>query len=158
MCDHVAGGSSEDDSYVCVAICVTPLETLPKGFLAGEEQGCSFPLRWCGLRNNDPTGRDRVSTVSSFRSCDVRAYPFIQSQDLYKDLRISLIDRLTDKEPLVRAHSVAALSKLALSEDPDDLDEDGEPTLHHLLNNLLKDPAAYVCLNFCSIWLIDFPL
>lgn len=65
------------------------------------------------------------------------------SQDLYKELRTSLIERLLDKEHLVRAHGVAALSKLAMSEDPDDLDEDDEPILHYLLSSLIQDPAAY---------------
>lgn len=65
---------------------------------------------------------------------------------MYKELRASLVDRLLDKESLVRVHAVSSLSKLAMSEDPDDLDEEDEPILSHLGNSLLSDPAPYVIL------------
>ena len=52
-----------------------------------------------------------------------------------------MTERLRDKEPLIRAHCVAALSKIAASEDPDDLEDDEEPLLTLLLHSLFYDPA-----------------
>ncbi|KAI8971320.1 nuclear condensing complex subunit [Trametes punicea] len=49
-------------------------------------------------------------------------------EDLYTDLRATLLERLRDKEPTVRTQAVIALSKLSFSEDPSEL-EDGEPTI-----------------------------
>ncbi|THH04392.1 hypothetical protein EW145_g5551 [Phellinidium pouzarii] len=65
-------------------------------------------------------------------------------QDLYAELREALSERLSDKEPLIRAHSVAALSKLAMSEDPDDLEDADQPIVTSLLTSLFYDPAAEV--------------
>ncbi|EJC98309.1 uncharacterized protein FOMMEDRAFT_96961 [Fomitiporia mediterranea MF3/22] len=65
-------------------------------------------------------------------------------QDLYAELRTSLLERLADKEPLVRVHSVVALSLLAASEDPYDLEDDEPPILNSLLTTLYYDPAAEV--------------
>ena len=42
------------------------------------------------------------------------------SEDAYTALREVLLERLGDKEPLVRVQAVIALSKLCGSEDPDD--------------------------------------
>ena len=61
---------------------------------------------------------------------------------MYTELRASLLERLSDKEPLVRVHSVASLSLLAASEDPYDLDDDEPPILNSLLEVLFYDPAA----------------
>ncbi|KAH8108765.1 nuclear condensing complex subunit [Phellopilus nigrolimitatus] len=65
-------------------------------------------------------------------------------QDLYSELRTSLLERLCDKESLVRAHCVAALSKLATSEDPNDLEDDEQPIVTSLLDRLFYDPAVEV--------------
>ncbi|KAI5122625.1 hypothetical protein M0805_008714 [Coniferiporia weirii] len=65
-------------------------------------------------------------------------------QDLYAELRAALLERLLDKESLVRAYSVVALSKLAMSEDPDDLEDDERPIVSTLLTSLFYDPAAEV--------------
>lgn len=66
---------------------------------------------------------------------------------MYNELRTALLDRLTDKEAIIRAHAVIALSKLVGSEDP----EDGERSiLHTLLESLEKDPAPYVHFFFLS--------
>ena len=56
------------------------------------------------------------------------------------DLRTGLLERLHDKESFIRSASVAALSKLAGSEDPNDVD-DGKPILAYLLESLCHDPA-----------------
>lgn len=65
------------------------------------------------------------------------------SQEVYVELRAALLERLYDKEPLIRAHCVVAMSKLALSEDPKELDEDEQPLLVCLLTSLCCDPAVY---------------
>ncbi|TDL22782.1 hypothetical protein BD410DRAFT_722164 [Rickenella mellea] len=62
-------------------------------------------------------------------------------EDLYKTLRSGLLDRLQDKESLVRTHAVVTLCKLAMSDDPEDLDEDEQPILVCLLDSLCCDPA-----------------
>ncbi|KAH9887359.1 nuclear condensing complex subunit, partial [Cubamyces lactineus] len=59
-------------------------------------------------------------------------------EDLYTNLRATLLDRLRDKEPTVRTQAVIALSKLAFSEDPSELEE-GEPSI---LDSIL-DTMAY---------------
>ncbi|KAJ8457735.1 hypothetical protein ONZ51_g11351 [Trametes cubensis] len=59
-------------------------------------------------------------------------------EDLYAKLRATLLDRLRDKEPTVRTQAVIALSKLAFSEVPSELEE-GEPSI---LDSIL-DTMAY---------------
>ncbi|KAI0360255.1 ARM repeat-containing protein [Trametes cingulata] len=59
-------------------------------------------------------------------------------EDLYTNLRATLLDRLRDKEPTVRTQAVIALSRLSYSEDPSEL-ADGEPTI---LETIL-DAMAY---------------
>ncbi|KAL5523223.1 YCG1_2 [Sanghuangporus sanghuang] len=65
-------------------------------------------------------------------------------QDLYAELRAALLERLADKEPLVRVYSVTALSILASSEDPYDLDDDEPPIINSLISSLYYDTAAEV--------------
>ena len=67
----------------------------------------------------------------------------IHSQDVYNELRSCLLERLHDKESLVRANCAIALCKLSASEDPEEVEEDG-PILSHLMGSLLYDPATYV--------------
>ncbi|KAF4618520.1 hypothetical protein D9613_009993 [Agrocybe pediades] len=65
-------------------------------------------------------------------------------EDAYKELRDALIQRLNDKETIIRTHAVIALAKLVESEDPDEL-EDGQPTiLQTLLDTVVTDPAPEV--------------
>ncbi|KAI0363430.1 ARM repeat-containing protein [Pilatotrama ljubarskyi] len=59
-------------------------------------------------------------------------------EDLYTDLRATLLARLNDKEPTVRTQAVIALSKLSYSEDPSELAQ-GEPSI---LDTIL-DAMAY---------------
>ena len=66
---------------------------------------------------------------------------FLSSTDMYAELKTSLIGRLADKEYLVRTYAVTALCKLAASEDVDDLEDDEEPIIMHLLSHLFEDPA-----------------
>ena len=69
----------------------------------------------------------------------------LHSQDLYAELRAALLERLVDKEPLVRVYAVTALSTLASSEDPYDLDDDEPPIINSLIETLHYDAAACVC-------------
>lgn len=69
------------------------------------------------------------------------------SEDMYDILRDSLIGRLCDKETIIRAYAVVALSKLVGSEDPNEA-EQGEKTIQEvLLEVMCCDPAAYVPLS-----------
>ena len=63
---------------------------------------------------------------------------------MYAELKSALLERLCDKEHLVRALAVTSLSKLAASEDVDDLEDDEEPIVMSLLNHLFEDPAPEV--------------
>ncbi|KAI0073119.1 hypothetical protein K474DRAFT_1603932 [Panus rudis PR-1116 ss-1] len=65
-------------------------------------------------------------------------------EDMYETLRTRLMERSRDKEAYIRAHAIAALSKLLAGEDPDELAE-GEPSiLDTLLDCLCYDPAYEV--------------
>jgi condensin complex subunit 3 len=68
----------------------------------------------------------------------------LNSEDLYSVLRANLIERVSDKESLIRSHAVVALSKLAGSEDPSEVEQDEQTILEVLLDALRSDPAAYV--------------
>ena len=71
------------------------------------------------------------------------------------DLRTSLIERLHDKETPVRSSAIVALSKLAGSEDPEEVEQDSS-ILSHLLERLCNDPAP--CVNLSNdIFISDFP-
>ncbi|KIM46792.1 hypothetical protein M413DRAFT_23143 [Hebeloma cylindrosporum] len=65
-------------------------------------------------------------------------------EDTYTELRDALMDRLNDKETIIRAHAVIALSKLIGSEDPDEADQGEETILQTLLEAISTDPAAEV--------------
>ncbi|TBU47907.1 nuclear condensing complex subunit [Dichomitus squalens] len=65
-------------------------------------------------------------------------------EDLYAELRAALLDRLRDKEPSVRSYAVLALSKLAISEETAELDEDEPTILDMLIETMTYDPAAEV--------------
>lgn len=63
-------------------------------------------------------------------------------EDMYSMLRDNLMDRLSDKEPLIRSHAVAALSKLVGTEDPDEVEEGEKSILEILLDVVSSDSAA----------------
>ena len=63
---------------------------------------------------------------------------------MYSMLRDNLMDRLFDKEPLIRSHAVAALSKLVGTEDPDEVEEGEKSILEILLDVVSSDTAACV--------------
>ncbi|KIJ59925.1 hypothetical protein HYDPIDRAFT_99639 [Hydnomerulius pinastri MD-312] len=65
-------------------------------------------------------------------------------EEVYKMLRSALIDRVHDKETLIRVQAVVALSKLCGSEDPSDVEEDEQTAIDVLLDTLSCDPAAEV--------------
>lgn len=75
------------------------------------------------------------------------------SDDAYKSLKRSLLDRVNDKESTVRMQAVVALSKLqdadaaGESDDDDSEDEDEEEILgvaELLIDVLSHDPAPFV--------------
>ncbi|KAK0203511.1 nuclear condensing complex subunit [Desarmillaria ectypa] len=65
-------------------------------------------------------------------------------EDIYGILRDGLIERICDKEPLIRSHAVVALSKLAGTEDPDELEDDERTILELLLDVVTYDQSAEV--------------
>ncbi|RDB27802.1 Condensin complex subunit 3 [Hypsizygus marmoreus] len=58
-------------------------------------------------------------------------------EDTYNLLRDGLMERICDKESLIRAHAVTALSKLIGSEDPDEV-EPGEKTILEVLLDVIS--------------------
>ena len=66
------------------------------------------------------------------------------SEDAYNELRSSLIQRLYDKETIIRIHVVIALSKFVGTESPDEIEQGEQTILQMLLDTISIDPAAYV--------------
>lgn len=66
------------------------------------------------------------------------------SEDTYNELRVSLIQRLYDKETFIRVHAIIALSKLVGTESPDEIEQEEQTILQTLLDIISTDPAAYV--------------
>jgi len=66
------------------------------------------------------------------------------SEDAYNELRSSLIQRLYDKETIIRVHVIIALSKLVGTESPDEIEQGERTILQMLLDIISTDPAAYV--------------
>ncbi|KAJ3509746.1 hypothetical protein NLJ89_g5062 [Agrocybe chaxingu] len=65
-------------------------------------------------------------------------------EDTYTELRDALINRMNDKESLIRAQSVMALSKLVGSEEPDEIEQGEQTILQTLLEAISADPAGEV--------------
>ncbi|TFK26559.1 condensin subunit Cnd3 [Coprinopsis marcescibilis] len=65
-------------------------------------------------------------------------------EDTYNLLREGLVERLNDKEPIIRANAAAALSKLVGSEDPDEIETGEQSVLDILLEVMGSDPTADV--------------
>ncbi|EPQ52389.1 chromosome condensation complex protein [Gloeophyllum trabeum ATCC 11539] len=65
-------------------------------------------------------------------------------EDLYTQIRESLLDRLRDKEPFVRVQAVIGLAKLYGTEDPADLEDGEPPVVEVLLDTLAHDPSGDV--------------
>jgi condensin complex subunit 3 len=65
------------------------------------------------------------------------------SDVIYTDLRIALLDRVQDKEAIVRLQAVKALSKLSSTEDPSELGEGERAVVQVLIDTLSADPSAY---------------
>ncbi|KAK2461192.1 hypothetical protein APHAL10511_006719 [Amanita phalloides] len=65
-------------------------------------------------------------------------------EDTYSSLRTSLVDRVNDKEPVIREYAVVALSKLAGTEDPHEIQEGEKTILEMLLEIMSFDDAAEV--------------
>ncbi|THV00743.1 hypothetical protein K435DRAFT_718742 [Dendrothele bispora CBS 962.96] len=65
-------------------------------------------------------------------------------EETYNILRENVVERTVDKEPVIRAHAIIALSKLVGTEDPDEL-ESGESTATELiLDAMCYDSAVEV--------------
>ncbi|KAH7887136.1 nuclear condensing complex subunit [Phlebopus sp. FC_14] len=65
-------------------------------------------------------------------------------EEVYLMLGSALIERVHDKETLIRVQAVVALSKLCGSEDPSDVEDDEKTAVDVLLETLSCDPAAEV--------------
>ncbi|KAI0699152.1 nuclear condensing complex subunit [Cerioporus squamosus] len=110
-------------------------DTTSERFLS---QLLSFLLEGCNAK--DKIVRFRVcqciaDTIVYFGSID---------EDLYARLRAILLDRIRDKEAIIRAQAAVALSKLSFTEDLDELDEDDTPILDIVLEALACDPSPDV--------------
>jgi condensin complex subunit 3 len=66
-----------------------------------------------------------------------------------------LVERLSDRESLIRAHAVIALSKLVGSEDPNEVEPGEQTILEILLDVLCYDPAA--CVRYVPILAMIYP-
>lgn len=87
---------------------------------------CRPSLKWCP-----------ISEKSSEFVCLSLFHPLNHhSEEIYKDLRAALLDRVNDKEAPVRVQAVIALSKLAGSEEPTEV-EDGEQSVADVLVDIL---------------------
>ncbi|KII87912.1 hypothetical protein PLICRDRAFT_112070 [Plicaturopsis crispa FD-325 SS-3] len=75
---------------------------------------------------------------------EVIAYLGEIDEEMYTALRSGLVDRVYDKESLIRVHAIAALSKLVGSEDPSEFAQDEMSILDILLERLCNDPAPDV--------------
>ncbi|KAE9404610.1 hypothetical protein BT96DRAFT_955565 [Gymnopus androsaceus JB14] len=75
-------------------------------------------------------------------------------ESTYNQLRDNLIDRLCDKEPLIRAHAAIALSKLVGTENPDELTRGEKTCLDLLLECVRYDTAAW----YAGAALINLPV
>lgn len=76
-------------------------------------------------------------------ACPLR-YSFLSSEDMYTHLRTNVLERINDKESVIRIYAVIALSKLVGSEDPDEEQEE-EPTILEVLLDIVEyDPAPCV--------------
>ncbi|CCM04766.1 uncharacterized protein FIBRA_06956 [Fibroporia radiculosa] len=65
-------------------------------------------------------------------------------EDLYGSLRSSLMERVRDKEAVIRVQATIALSKLAGSEDISELDDDEMSIMGVLIDTLSFDPSSDV--------------
>ncbi|TFK73394.1 hypothetical protein BDN72DRAFT_761779 [Pluteus cervinus] len=99
-------------------------------------------LKWLiqGFGAKDKTVRYRSVFVVS----DMITHLGELDEDMYDMLREGVLDRMNDKEPLVRIHAAIALSKLVGSEDPDEVQEGEATILEVLLDAVEYDPAADV--------------
>ena len=81
----------------------------------------------------------RHSQISTVRPWLTRK----SSEDLYKNLRSALLERICDKEASIRVQSVIALSKLCGSEDPTEIEE-GPSAIDVVGEVLSTDPSPWV--------------
>lgn len=83
-----------------------------------------------------------IEQVVCLRSAAVEADVHLPSEDTYNLLRDSLMDRINDKESLIRTYAAVALSKLVGTEDPNEIQEGQRTTLETLLEAMSLDDAA----------------
>jgi condensin complex subunit 3 len=78
----------------------------------------------------------RVPFIITYRS------NLTPSEDDYKNLRTALINRLNDKESVVRYQAVISLAKLCGTEDASELADGEPPILDILLRTMAQDESA----------------
>ncbi|KAJ7086065.1 nuclear condensing complex subunit [Mycena belliarum] len=93
-----------------------------------------------GFQAKDKVVRYRVISIAA----EMVAHLGEVDEDIYKDLRAALLDRIHDKESMIRVQVVLALSKLAGSEDPSELGEGESTVLQVLIDTLSTDDIAEV--------------
>lgn len=108
--------------------------------LSRKKQGHEIPLRLYCLRDDDAPRGDGASWPVSHRSYTLTYSIFLNSEDTYNVLREGLLDRICDKESLIRAHAVVAIAKLIGSEDLDEVETGERTILEILLDIVLYDP------------------
>ncbi|KAJ7678711.1 hypothetical protein B0H17DRAFT_1139263 [Mycena rosella] len=74
--------------------------------------------------------------------CEMVAHLGEVDEDIYSDLQNALLDRINDKEVMIRVQVVTALSKLAISEDLSEINEGESTVLQMLIDILSTDPSA----------------
>lgn len=73
----------------------------------------------------------------------------VLSDDIFTQIRQNLIERVQDKETIIRTHAITALSKLLGSEELSQPSAEGEMSiLDIILDSLCHDPAALVFSSF----------
>ncbi|KAJ7454809.1 nuclear condensing complex subunit [Mycena latifolia] len=117
------GNDNEDDDTTASRFTAKLLKFLLKGFQA-----------------KDKAVRYRVIFIVA----EMVAHLGEVDEDIYKNLRTALLDRIHDKEGMIRVQVVLALSKLAGSEDPSELGEGERTVLQVLIDTLSTDPSSEV--------------
>ncbi|KAJ7104390.1 nuclear condensing complex subunit [Mycena belliarum] len=122
--NSISSGSADDDDTLASVFVSCVLEWVIQGFLA----------------KNKVVRYQTIHLVA-----EMIMYLGEIDEDSYLALRESLIDRATcDKESIIRAQAVAALSRLIGSEDPSELQDGERSILDVLLDVLASDPAPDV--------------
>ncbi|KAJ7678541.1 nuclear condensing complex subunit [Mycena rosella] len=121
--DEDGGNDNEDDDTTASRFTAKILKFLLKGFQA-----------------KDKFVRFRVVSLAA----EMVVHLGEVDEDIYQELRTALLDRIRDKEAIVRVPVVFALSKFAGSEDTSELGEGERTVLQVLIDTLSTDPSSDV--------------